>query len=154
VAFLAAPAAEGVAVRVGAGRAAARAGAGRAAGRKAATSKAEQIAAIQQIKDSRKPTEPEPEDVERRRGNAKAWKQMQAEAAGETGETEQAEGPSSSSGGRRLPSINVNTKHAGTGGGFVLGLIGYAFGLAYLRGGKAEVKRLLRAKLFNEVAGA
>lgn len=40
---------------------------------------------------------------------------------------------------------------AGTGGGFLLGLFGWALGLAYLRGGAPEVRRLLAAKFLNKV---
>lgn len=39
---------------------------------------------------------------------------------------------------------------AATGGGFLLGLFAWALGLAYLRGGSAEVKKLLTAKFLNK----
>jgi hypothetical protein len=55
--------------------------------------------------------------------------------------------------GRQLPSITVNTK-GGTGGGFVLGMLVYAVGLTYLRGGKPAVKQLLRAKFLNDTSPA
>jgi hypothetical protein len=52
--------------------------------------------------------------------------------------------PTSSGAGVRLPNA---------GGGLVLGSLAYVLGLTYLRGGRAGVKALLRAKFFNQVGG-
>jgi hypothetical protein len=41
---------------------------------------------------------------------------------------------------------------ANTGGGFLLGLFGWAVGLAYLRGGSDEVRKLLAAKFLNKTS--
>jgi hypothetical protein len=46
----------------------------------------------------------------------------------------------------------VNSQAAQTGGGFLLGLGAWALGLAYLRGGPAEVRRLIAAKFLNKVS--
>jgi hypothetical protein len=42
---------------------------------------------------------------------------------------------------------------AQTGSGFLLGVFAWAVGLAYLRGGGTEVRRLLAAKFFNKTEG-
>jgi hypothetical protein len=143
---VAAAAARGAAAR-GAAGAAAKRGAGKAAAGKATAGKvttaAEQASAIQAIKDAR-PKEPEPAPV----------------VDEDQGDVEQ----KNSSGGRReLPGVLTDQRGApaafridglrtaNAGGGFVLGMFAYVVGLTYLRDGKAGVKRLLRAKFFNEV---
>jgi hypothetical protein len=80
-------------------------------------------AAIQAIKDTR---EPEPEAA--------------APAAA-------VPPPTSSGGGPSLPGMGA----AATGSGFLLGVVCWGFGLAYLRGGMPEVRRLAAAKFFNKV---
>jgi hypothetical protein len=52
--------------------------------------------------------------------------------------------------GRSLP---VMPAAASTGSGFLLGVFAWALGLAYLRGGGPEVRRLLAAKFFNKTEG-
>lgn len=47
------------------------------------------------------------------------------------------------------PSLPVMPAAAQTGSGFLLGLVAWAFGLAYLRGGIPEVRRLAAAKFLN-----
>lgn len=115
----------------------ARGAGGKAATRRApagAPSKLERDrAAIQAIKDTR---QPEPE----------AKPEAPAPASAQTA----AVPPPTSSGGG--PTFVVPAA-ASTGSGFLLGVVVWAVGLAYLRGGAAEVRRLIRAKAFNKVEG-
>jgi hypothetical protein len=55
--------------------------------------------------------------------------------------------PASPGGGPSLPAMPAA---AATGSGFLLGLFGWALGLAYLRGGAPEVKRFMAAKFLNQ----
>jgi hypothetical protein len=48
------------------------------------------------------------------------------------------------------PSLPAMPAAAATGSGFLLGLFGWALGLAYLRGGAPEVKRFMAAKFLNQ----
>jgi hypothetical protein len=58
--------------------------------------------------------------------------------------------PTSSGAGLSIPAPVAAA--AGTGGGFLLGLFGWALGLAYLRGGSPEVRKLLAAKFLNKTS--
>jgi hypothetical protein len=80
-----------------------------------------------------------------------------ADAAGGKAESSAAPPPSSpgdgaitTPSGRSLP---VMPAAASTGSGFLLGVFAWALGLAYLRGGGPEVRRLLAAKFFNKTEG-
>ena len=146
--------ARGAAARAGAG-AAARKGAAKAAGNRTAASKtgakvvggqsaAQQRAAIDRIKANRAP---EPVD------------QADDDAPASTAASSTSKGGSRPS----LPDALTDqrgapkafrtdpVRAANVGGGFVLGAMAHVLALAYLRGGKDGVKRLLRAKFFNQV---
>jgi hypothetical protein len=62
--------------------------------------------------------------------------------------TPAAPAPTSSGAGLSMPG-SVGAA-ANAGGGFLLGLFAWALGLAYLRGGPTEVKKLLAAKFLNK----
>jgi hypothetical protein len=57
--------------------------------------------------------------------------------------------PASPGGGPSLPSMSVPASMQ-TGSGFLLGVFAWAVGLAYLRGGPAEVRKFLAAKFLNK----
>jgi hypothetical protein len=57
--------------------------------------------------------------------------------------------PASPGGGPSLPSMSMPAPMA-TGSGFLLGVFAWAIGLAYLRGGPAEVRKFLAAKFLNK----
>jgi hypothetical protein len=114
-------------------RAVARKAAGRTGGGKAATRRAPAAdpnlerdrAAIQAIKDAREP-EPEPEP-----------------------ERTPAPAPPSSGAGVAVPAVPAAVS---SGSGFLFGVVCWGFGLAYLRGGWTEVRRLGAAKFLNRVS--
>jgi hypothetical protein len=117
-------------------RAAGRKAAGRTAGGKAASRRApaddpnleRDRAAIQKIKDAR---EPEP-------------------ATDQDAASTPAPAPTSSGAGAWAPTVPAPVS---TGSGFALGVVAWAFGLAYLRGGWDGVRRLGAAKFLNKVEG-
>lgn len=92
-------------------------------------------AAIQAIKDSRPDPEAQPVD-----GRPEDKPSVPAGAV-----------PSPTSSGGGPPQQLVMPAAASTGSGFMLGVFAWALGLAYLRGGGAEVRRFMAAKFLNKV---
>jgi hypothetical protein len=119
-----------------AGRTVARKAAAKGASRKAATRRApagdpnleRDRAAIQKIKDARAP---EP-------------------ATDQDAASTPAPAPTSSGAGAWAPAVPASVS---TGSGFLLGVVAWGFGLAYLRGGWDGVRRFGAAKFLNKVEG-
>lgn len=94
------------------------------------------------------------DELQRRREAAAARKAARAAAPGHpmvpaAAPAAAGPAPTSPGAGPSLPTVTIPAP-AQTGSGFLLGVLAWAVGLAYLRGGSDGVKQFFRAKFFNE----